>query len=107
MQFDQIVSVEVCMAFMVQPTELGSDAPSCHAHSPSALNQAAKADAARHQRKSLVPMLQFLKQSLLDKVIQVACGQTDMQFLFEGLEEDEDEEALTGLLVQQIGGGLR
>ena len=75
--------------------------------SPSALNQAAKADAARHQRKSLVPMLQFLKQSLLDKVIQVACGQTDMQFLFEGLEEDEDEEALTGLLVQQIGGGLR
>jgi 8-oxo-dGTP pyrophosphatase MutT (NUDIX family) len=105
--FDQIVSVEVCMAFQVQPTELGLMPQVAVTQSPSAMNQAAKADAARHQRKSLVPMLQFLKQGLLDKVIQVACGQTDMQFLFEGLEEDEDEVSLTGLLVTQIGGGLR
>jgi len=106
-QFDQIVSVEVCMAFMIQPTELGLMPQVAVTQSPSAMNQAAKADAARHQRKSLVPMLQFLKQSLLDKVIQVAAGQVDMQFLFEGLEEDEYEQTLTELLIQQEGAGLR
>jgi 2'-5' RNA ligase len=106
-QFDMIVSTEVCMAFQVQPTELGLMPQVATVQSPSAMNQASKADAARHQRKSLVPMLQFLKQGLLDKVIQVACGQTDMQFLFEGLEEDEDEVSLTGLLGTQIGTGLR
>ena len=59
-----------------------------------------------HQRKSLVPMLQFLKQGLLDKVIQVAAGQHDMQFMFEGLEEDEDEATLTNLLATQIGAAV-
>jgi len=106
-QFDMVVSTEVCMAYQVQPTELGLMPQVATVQSPSSMNQAAKADAARHQRKSLVPMLQFLKQGLLDKVIQVACGQTDMQFLFEGLEEDEDEVSLTGLLGTQIGTGLR
>jgi 2'-5' RNA ligase len=105
-QFDQVVSVEVCMAFQVQPTELGLMPQVATVQSPSAVNQVAKANSATHQRKSLVPMLQWLKQSLLDKVIQEAAGQPDMQFMFAGLEEDEDEVALTNMLVAQIGGGL-
>ena len=105
-QFDQIVMVEVCMAFNVQPTELGIMPQVATVQTPSAMNQATKAQSAIHQRKSLVPMLQWLKQGLLDKVIQVVTGQHDMQFMFEGLEEDEDEATLTGLLIQQVGGGL-
>jgi 8-oxo-dGTP pyrophosphatase MutT (NUDIX family) len=105
-QFDQVVSTEVAMAFMVQPTELGLMPQVATVQSPSAVNQVAKSNNATHQRKSLVPMLQWLKQGLLDKVIQEAAGQPDMQFMFAGLEEDEDEVALTNMLVAQIGGGL-
>lgn len=104
--FDQIIATEVAMAFMVQPMELGLMPQVSVSQSPSAVNQAAKSQSAIHQRKSLVPMLQFLKQGLLDKIIQIACGQTDMQFMWAGLEEDEDEVALTNLLVSQVGGGL-
>ena len=59
-----------------------------------------------HARKSLIPTLEFLKQALFDKVLQVVCEQDDMQWVPEGLEKDEDEETLTGLLVTQIGAGL-
>ena len=50
-QFDMIVSTEVCMAFQVQPTELGLMPQVATVQSPSAMNQASKADAARHQSR--------------------------------------------------------
>jgi len=59
-----------------------------------------------HARKSLIPTLQFLKESLFDKILQVVCKQDDLQWMPEGLEQDEDEETLTTLLVSQIGAGL-
>ena len=105
-QFDEVVQVEVCMAFTVQPMELGISPKVSSTQSSGAANQMAKASRDTHERKSLVPTLQWLKQNLLDKVLQVVCKQDDMQFTFEGLEEDEDEESLTGLLVQQVGAGL-
>ena len=105
-QFDEVVMMEVCMAFQVMPMELGIAPKVSTTQSTGSANQMAKMTKSTHERKSLVPTLQFLKQQLLDKVLQVVCKQDDMQFTFEGLEEDEDEASLTGLLVQQVGAGL-
>ena len=59
-----------------------------------------------HERKTLKPDLLWFKLALFDKIIQEVCGQKDMEWKWDGLEEDEDEETLTSLLVQQIGAGL-
>jgi len=105
-EFDSIVSIEVCMAFQVMPMELGLTPRASTTMSVGAANQMSKMTKDVHARKSLIPTLEFLKQSLFDKVLQVVCGQDDLQWMPEGLEQDEDEETLTGLLVTQIGAGL-
>lgn len=105
-QFDEIVMTQVCMAFGVQPMELGIMPKVSTSVSPGASNQMAKASQGTHERKATKPMLTFLT-SIFNMVLQDVCGQDDMQFMFEGLEEDEDETAQTTMLVQQIGAGLR
>ena len=105
-QFDEVIMSEVAMAFNVMPMELGLTPKVSSTQSQGAANQMAKSSQDIHARKSLIPTLEFLKQALFDKVLQVVCGQDDMQWMPEGLEKDEDEETLTGLLVTQIGAGL-
>ena len=104
-QFDEIVMNQVCMAFSVQPMELGIMPKVSSTVSPGASNQMAKATQGIHERKATKPTLEFLA-SIFNMILQDVCGQEDMQFTFEGLEEDEDEETLTTLLVSQIGAGL-
>ena len=99
-------TVHNCMAFQVMPMELGLTPKASTTMSVGASNQMSKMTQDIHARKSLIPTLEFLKQALFDKVLQVVCGQDDMQWMPEGLEKDEDEETLTGLLVTQIGAGL-
>jgi 8-oxo-dGTP pyrophosphatase MutT (NUDIX family) len=105
-QFDEIVMSQVCMAFDVQPMELGIMPKVSTTVSPGASNQMAKATASIHERKATKPTLTFLVD-IFNRILQDVCGQTDMQFMFEGLEEDEDEETQTNLIVSQIGAGLR
>ena len=105
-QFDEIVMNQVCMAFGVQPMELGIMPKVSTTVSPGASNQMAKASASTHERKATKPMLTFLT-SIFNMILQDVCGQDDMQFMFEGLEEDEDEQTQTAMLVTQIGAGLR
>lgn len=105
-QFDEIVMTQVCMAFGVQPMELGIQPKVSTTTSPGASNQMAKASQGSQERKATKPLLTFLT-AIFNMVLQDVCGQDDMQFVFEGLEEDEDEETQTNLLVMQIGAGLR
>lgn len=104
-QFDEIVMNQVCMAFDVQPMELGISPKVSTTQSPGAANQMAKASQSSHQRKATKPLLMYLAD-IFNMVLWDICGQDDMQFVFEGLEEDEDEETQTNLLVAQIGAGL-
>jgi 2'-5' RNA ligase len=105
-QFDEIVMNQVCMAFDIQPMELGIMPKVSTTASTGAANQMAKATANMHERKATKPLLKFLAD-IFDYILQDVCGQEDMQFTFEGLEEDEDEETLTTLLASQINVGLR
>lgn len=105
-QFDEIVMNQVCMAFDVQPMELGISPKVSTTQSPGAANQMAKASQGTHERKATKPTLTFLAD-IMNTVLQDICGQDDMRFTFEGLEEDEDEQTQTTLIVQQVGSGLR
>jgi 8-oxo-dGTP pyrophosphatase MutT (NUDIX family) len=106
--FDELVMNQVCMAFDVQPVELGiipaigggSQGPSA-----SALRMAAQASRDIKQRKSTKPLLMFLVD-IFNYVLQDICGQQDMQFGFEGLVDDEDKQAITELGVQQVQNGI-
>jgi 8-oxo-dGTP pyrophosphatase MutT (NUDIX family) len=106
-QFDEIVMTQVCMAFSVMPMELGISPKVSSTQSTGAANQMAKASQDIQERRGTVPLLLWLKAAVFDRVIQGVCGQDDMEWQWEGLEEDEDAETLSNLLVQQIGSGLR
>lgn len=104
-QFDEIVMNQVCMAFDVQPMELGISPKVSLTQSSGAANQMAKMSQGSHQRKATKPLLMYLAD-IFNRLLWDVCEQDDMQFIFEGLEEDEDEETQTNLIVAQIGAGL-
>lgn len=104
-QFDEIVMNQVCMAFDVQPMELGIMPKVSATVSPGAGNQMAKASAGAQERKATKPLLMFLSD-IFNTILRDVCGQPDMQFVFEGLEDEQDEEMLTSLLSQQVSVGL-
>lgn len=105
-QFDEIVMNQVCMAFDVQPMELGISPKVSTTQSPGAANQMAKSSQDIHQRKATKPFLSFIAD-IMNVIIQEVCGQSDMRFMFEGLEEGEDEQIKTKILIDQVGSALR
>jgi len=105
-QFDEVVMTQVCMAFDIMPMELGIAPKVSTTMSPGASNQMAKASQSIHERKSLKPLLLWLKENVFDFVLQKVCGQEDMQFTWEGLEEGEDRESLIDNLINQVEHGL-
>jgi len=106
-QFDDVIMAQTCMAFGVMPMELGISPQVSSSQSSAAANQMAKASQDIQERKSTVPLLLWLKTAIFDRILQGVCGQADMEWQFEGLEEDEDAETVTSLLVQQVGTGMR
>lgn len=105
-QFDEIVMNQVCMAFDVQPMELGIAPKVSTSTSPGAARQMAKMAQDVQERKATKPTLTFIAD-IMDYILQVVCGQDDMRFVFEGTQEEKDEEVLTKLLTMQVGAGLR
>lgn len=105
-QFDEIVMNQVCMAFDVQPMELGIMPKVSTSVSPGAANQMSKASQNIHERKATKPFLSFVAD-IMNVILQEVCGQTDMRFMFEGLEEGEDEQIKTQILIDQVGHALR
>jgi Phage portal protein/ParB-like nuclease domain len=106
-QFDEIVMTQVCMAFSVMPMELGISPRVSATQTNGAANQMAKASQDIQERKGTVPLLMWMKAAIFDRILQDVCGQEDLEWQWEGLEEDEDAETLTNLLVQQISAGMR
>lgn len=106
-QFDEVVMNQVCMAYSVMPMELGIAPKVSTTISPGAANQMAKASEQVNQRKALRPLLKWLKASIFDFVLQEICGQRDMEWMWEGLEEGVDEASEVGLLVQEVSFGLK
>lgn len=105
-QFDEIVMNQVCMAFDVQPMELGIMPKVATTVSTGAARQMAKASQTIQERKASKPLLMWLAD-IMNGILHNIAGQDDMKFVFEGLHEEEDEETKTKLLVSQIGAGLR
>jgi 8-oxo-dGTP pyrophosphatase MutT (NUDIX family) len=104
--FDEIVMTQVCMAFGVMPMELGiTPRASTSGHSAGAHNQMGKLSEDAMERKSNRPMLEWFGD-IFNHVIQVACGQDDMQWWWEGLEADEDEQTKTQIQKDKVSIGL-
>lgn len=104
-QFDEIVMNQVCMAFDVQPMELGISPRVSTTQSPGASNQMAKMASSTQKRVATKPYLKFVSD-IFDSILVNVCHQDDMRFVFEGLEENEDETELTTRLVQQVNNML-
>ncbi len=106
--FDYLVMNQVLMQLDVMPTEVGI-VPDIGAgqQGPSASGIKFGAQASRDpkSRKSTKPLLLALA-GVANYVLQDICGQADMQFSFEGLQDDEDRAAITSLGVEQVQNGI-
>ena len=108
-KFDDLVMTQVCMAFDVMPTELGLHPGNSSGHSTGGgLNSSgmAKKSDDVNDRRARKPLLLWLKETIFDRILQQYAAQHDMQWMWEGLEEDEDKETKTNLITQQIGSAL-
>jgi 2'-5' RNA ligase len=104
-QFDEIVMAQTCMAFGVQPMQIGISPKVSTTQSPGAANQMAKMSGQQQDRETLMPTLLYLT-GIMEHILHGVCGQTDMQFVFSGMTEEEDEKTTTDLIVDQVGHGL-
>lgn len=109
--FDLLVQTQVCMAFDIQPVELGIlpliSGAAGGSSGPSAMAARIGGQEARDikSRKSTKPLLKFICD-IFNMVLQDICGQKDMRFQFEGLADDEDKQAITELGVEQVQNGI-
>ena len=108
--FDTLVQTQVCMQLDVMPDELGllpnvGSAGAGGASNASALRFASSESRDPKGRKSTKPLLMTLCD-IANYVLQDICGQQDMQFAFEGLQAEDDKQALVDRGVQGIQNGL-
>ena len=108
--FDTLVQTQVCMQLDVMPDELGllpnvGGAGAGGASNASALRFASSESRDPKGRKSTKPLLMTLCD-IANYVLQDICGQPDMQFAFEGLQAEDDKQALVDRGVQGIQNGL-
>ncbi len=104
--FDEIIMTQVCMAFSVMPMELGiTPRASSSGASAGAHNQMGKMSSDTQERKANRPMLEWFAD-IFNHLIQGVCGQPDMQWWWEGLEEDEDEQTKTNIQAKKVSIGL-
>lgn len=105
--FDDIVMTQVCSAFGVQPSQIGITprATAAAFTSSATANSAAKQNSNTQDMSTLQPTLLFLT-AIMNSLLQDVCGQQDMRFVFAGMQEEEDEETTTNLLVNQVSHAL-
>ncbi len=107
--FDQLVMTQVCMAFDVQPIELGIlpniGSGGQQGASASAIRLGSQEAREIKSRKSTKPLLHYLAD-IFNYIIQDLCHCGDLQFQFEGLSDEEDKQAITELGVQQVQNGI-
>ena len=106
--FDYLVMNQVLMQLDVMPTELGivpDIGATQQGPSASGIKFGAQASRDPKSRKSTKPLLMTLC-GIANYVLQDICGQQDMKFSFEGLQDDEDKAAITQLGVEQVQNGI-
>jgi 8-oxo-dGTP pyrophosphatase MutT (NUDIX family) len=107
--FDQLVMTQVCMAFDVQPIELGIlpniGGGQQSGPSSSAIRMGSQEARDVKSRKSTKPLLHYLAD-IFNYIIQDVCHCEDLQFQFEGLTDEEDKQSITELGVQQVQNGI-
>jgi hypothetical protein len=105
--FDDIVMTQVCSAFGVQPSLIGITprATASAFTSSAAANSTAKQNSNTQDMATLQPTLLFIT-AIMNSLLQDVCGQEDMRFVFAGMQEEEDEETTTNLLVNQVSHAL-
>ena len=104
-QFDEIIMGQVAMVFDVDPMSLGIIPQVSTAVSPFAAKEMAQASRTVHDRTSTKPLLKFWCD-IFNTVLHKTCGQDDMRFTFAGMDEAQDQAAMTDLLVKQVQSGL-
>ncbi len=105
-QADEWIANEVAMIFGVNPMDLGILPKVSTVASPFAAREMAQASRVQQEKTDTRPFLNFLA-AIPDFILQVVCGQEDMEFVFEGQREVQDEAALTDMLVKQAQIGVR
>ena len=103
---DNWIATEVAMALNISPMEIGLLPKVSATASPFAAREMSQASRSVHDRTATKPTLSYV-QSIFNFILQQVCGQEDMQFLFEGMQEVQDQAALTDLLVKQVQSGIR
>ena len=106
-EFDTLVQIQTAMGFDIQPFELGilPQLSAAASASSGAARQSVTAHVELRQRKSTIPILLFLKMAIFDRIIQDVCGQEDMEWQWEGLQEEGTEDEVAQI-VEEIGAGL-
>jgi 2'-5' RNA ligase len=105
-QADEWIANEVCMTFGVSPMDVGILPKVSTVASPFAAREMAQSSRTTNDRVDTTPMLRYLAE-IPNYILQVFCGQDDMEFSFEGQREIQDEAALTDMLVKQAQIGVR
>jgi hypothetical protein len=103
---DTTLMTEVCMGYSVMPTELGIIPQFGNTVSSSAIRMFNQQTTGIHQRKATIPDLKWLA-SLFNSIIHNVLGQPDMVWWWEGIEQEQDAQALNADLIEQLEhGGL-
>lgn len=104
-QFDEIIMTEVAMVFDVDPMSLGIIPKVSTVASPFAAREMAQASRTVHDRTSTKPLLKYWCD-IFNAILHRVCGQDDMRFTFAGMDEAQDQAAMTDLLVKQVQNGF-
>jgi len=105
-QADEMILQNLCMAFDVMPFELGVTPRVSNSQSSGAQNQMAKASSDINHRKATRPLLQWLKTTIFDYMLQNVFGQVDMQWVWDGMEPPADEKLLAEIDARLINTGM-
>lgn len=105
-QSTEVIEMTIAMGFEVQPMEIGILPKVSASVSPGQANQIAKASADVSQRKALKPFLEQLQEDLFNPLLQGKFKQTDMRWLFNGVEAVEDEASRVELWKNKVSFAL-
>lgn len=104
-QFDEFLANEIAMVFDVDPMSLGMVPNVSSTVSPFAAREMAQASRSVHERTSTRPLLKFLC-SIFNNILHRVLSQDDMKFTFAGMDEMQDQAAMTDMLVKQFQNGF-
>lgn len=105
-QADEWIANEVCMVCDINPMELGMLPKVSTVASPFAAREMAQANRSIKERTATRPTLAYLT-GFMNFILQQVCGQDDLRFVYEGMEETQDRAAVTDMGIKAVQSGIR